>query len=58
VRDRLFEFISPLWQHRICRLQCRLIGHRRIVYGAMRDICIDCLVITNEHPDGRRSTLA
>ena len=30
-----------------------LLGHPRIVYGAMRDICLDCLTIVDEHPNGR-----
>ena len=32
---------------------CRVLGHRRIVYGLMRDICLDCLTIVDEHPNGR-----
>jgi hypothetical protein len=32
---------------------CRLLGHPRVVYGPVRDICIDCLTIVDEHPQGR-----
>lgn len=32
-----------------------LCAHRNIVYGPMRDICIDCLEILDEHPEGRKS---
>ena len=35
------------------RAWCRLLGHPRIIYGPMRDICLDCLTIVDEHPDGR-----
>jgi len=33
-----------------CRL---LLGHPRIVFGSMRDICLDCLTVVDEHPNGR-----
>lgn len=35
------------------RFMCGLTGHPRIVYGAMRDICLDCLTVVDEHPNGR-----
>lgn len=35
------------------RTFCRLAGHPRIVYGPVRDICLDCLSIVDEHPNGR-----
>jgi len=36
-----------------CRL---LLGHPRIVFGPMCDICLDCLSIIDEHPNGRGRT--
>jgi hypothetical protein len=30
-----------------------LCSHARVIYGPMRDICIDCLAIVDEHPHGR-----
>lgn len=33
-----------------CRL---LLGHPRVIYGPMGDICLDCLSIVDEHPSGR-----
>lgn len=51
----------PIAGKRVIRLRsafdkwaCRLLlGHPRIVYGEMRDICLDCLSIVDEHPNGR-----
>ena len=32
---------------------CRVMGRPRIVYGPMRDTCLDCQTIVDEHPNGR-----
>lgn len=42
-----FRSILSKWS---CRL---LLGHPRVVFGAARDICLDCLTIVDEHPTGR-----
>ena len=34
-------------------LRCRFLGHSWVMYGARRDICLDCLTIVDEHPQGR-----
>ena len=46
---RVIRFRSALdkWA---CRL---LLGHPRVIYGAVSDICLDCLSIIDEHPNGR-----
>lgn len=49
--------IAVRW--RFDRMACRVVlGHPHIVYGSMRDICLDCLSIIDEHPNGRGRTLA
>ena len=36
------------------RWSCRwLLGQPRVIYGAVRDICLDCLTVVDEHPNGR-----
>lgn len=49
---RVFAFRGAMdrW---VCRA---FLGHPRIVYGPMRDICLDCLAIIDEHPNGRGRT--
>lgn len=32
---------------------CRVTGHTTIIYGVARDICLGCLTIVDEHPNGR-----
>ena len=40
------------------RVACKLVlGHPRIMYGPMRDICLDCLTVVDEHPNGRGRAL-
>jgi len=41
-------------RHVIDKSWCGLLGHPRLIYGPMRDICLDCLSIVDEHPEGRR----
>jgi len=40
-------------RHAIDRSMCRVAGHPRVIFGAMRDICLDCLTVVDEHPNGR-----
>ena len=55
INARLFE-LSPRLAHRFARLWCLVFGHDRVIYGASRDICLDCLTIIDEHPNGRGRT--
>ena len=42
------------FRHALDVWSCRLVlGHPRVLRGAMRDICLDCLAIVDEHPNGR-----
>lgn len=45
--------IRAAYDKAACRL---LLGHPRVIHGPVCDICLDCLSILDEHPNGRGRT--
>lgn len=40
------------FRRRMSATECAIFGHT-LVFGPSRDICLDCLTIVDEHPNGR-----